>query len=323
MNDSAPVQPIRNFPVQLFAGVMGLGGLSLAWRRAAAAWGLPAWTWQALLWLSCIAFVVVAGGYLAKLARFPQAVRADLTHPMRMVFVPTITISMLILAAGLADAAHGLASVLWWAGALGHLVATVYVIGTWFNRPDITRDAMTPAWLIPIVGNVVTPLAAPKVGDMGVAWFSFGGGVIFWLGLWPMLLNRILVHDNPLPPKLAPTLTIFLAPPSMIALSWQALTGVEVDPVVVILHDAAVFLSLLLCAQLHKLVKLPFALPVLAYTFPSAALASITVAMAGATGSGFHTAVATIALAAATLITLGAVGRVAFAAVRGDIFRPE
>ena len=75
--------------------------------------------------------------------------------------------------------------------------------------------------------------------------------------------------------------------------------------------------------QVPRLTRLPFSLPILAYTFPVATIATVTVAMAGATGSGFHTALGIIALVAATGIVLGAVGRVAWAAAQGQIFRPE
>lgn len=314
---------LRHIPVPLFASVMGLGGLALAWRRAAVVWELPTWPFHVLLGVAGVVFILVAAAYLGKLVRHPDAVRADLTHPIRMAFVPTITISLLILATGLTDLAPDLARVLWWIGAVGHLVATLYVISAWFGRRDITRDTMTPAWLIPIVGNVVTPLAAPAVGNLELAWFSFGVGAIFWLGLWPMLLNRVLVHDNPLPAKLTPTIAIFLAPPSVVALSWQSLTGSLADPVGIVLHATAVFFALLLLTQVPRLMRLPFSLPILAYTFPVATVATVTVAMAGATGSGFHTALAVIALVAATGIVLGAVGRVAWAAAQGQIFRPE
>ncbi|WP_338025226.1 cytochrome ubiquinol oxidase subunit I [Corynebacterium pollutisoli] len=118
-------------------------------------------------------------------------------------------------------------------------------------------------------------------------------------------------------------LAAFLAPPSVVALSWQSLTGSLADPVGIVPHATAVFFALLLLTQVPRLMRLPFSLPILAYTFPVATVATVTVAMAGATGSGFHTALGIIALVAATGIVLGAVGRVAWAAAQGQIFRPE
>lgn len=314
---------IRHVPVPLFAAVMGMGGLALAWRRATFAWALPDWPWHILLGLAGLMFIAISLAYLAKLIRHADAVIEDLNHPIRMAFVPTITISLLILATGLSEIAPSFASGLWWVGAVGHLAATIHVIGSWFRRPDISPTVMTPAWLIPVVGNVVTPLAAPAVGNLELAWFSFGIGVIFWLGLWPLLLQRVLTHDTPLPEKLTPTIAIFLAPPSVIALSWQSLTGHLADPFGLIMHGAAVFFGFLLLAQIPKLRTIPFSLPILAYTFPVATVATVTVGMAAVTGSGFHTALGVIALAIATVVVLGAVGRVGIAAVKGQIFQPE
>ena len=59
------MRPEILFP--LFASVMGLMGLSLAWRRAAVAVpGLPAFLGEALLAAAILWFLVVLGLYAAK-----------------------------------------------------------------------------------------------------------------------------------------------------------------------------------------------------------------------------------------------------------------
>lgn len=318
MNEISP--SLRFFPVPLFASVMGVGGLALALRRAAALWGLPIWLSHTVLSIAIFLFLIITAGYIAKLIRYPGAARADLTHPIKMAFVPTITISILILATGLAPLAPDFANVLWWIGALGHLALTAYVVSSWYIRPDITRDTITPAWLIPIVGNVVTPLAVPRIGNLELAWLSFGVGATFWLALWPMLLNRTLVHDNPIPAKLTPTVAIFIAPPSIIGVSWQSLTGSLNNPVGYILYGIGVFLGILLLLQGPRLYRRPFALPILAYTFPLAALATLTISMATETGSVFHQTVALLTLTLSVIVICGGVGRVTYAAWRKKIF---
>ena len=165
---------------------------------------------------------------------------------------------------------------------LGHLAATLAVLSVWFSRPDIGPAAVTPAWFIPVVGNVITPLAAAQLGSVELAWFAFGVGVVFWLGLLPLLLQRVLLHDPPLPAKLLPTIAIFIAPPAVVMLSWQALTGVVDGPVVRMLYAAAMVFVVLLLAQVPRLRPLPFALPWWAYTFPLAAASAAAISMAGA-----------------------------------------
>lgn len=320
---AAPPGSLAHLPVTLFASVMGLGGLALAWRRAARVWGITEAPFQAALALAVLAFVVVAVGYAAKWVRHPAAARAELRHPIRMAFAPTLTIAILILATALSELAPGVATVLWWVGAVGHLGATVAVLSAWFGRADIGAAHVTPAWFIPIVGNVITPLAAPSIGSLDLAWFAFGVGVTFWLGLLPLLLQRVLTHDQPLPPRLLPTLAIFIAPPAVIQLSWQSLTGAVDDVVGRILYAAAMMFVVLLLAQLPRLRRVPFALPFLAYTFPLAAAAAAAVAMAGARPGAAYDVVAVALLTVATVVVLGVVTLTVRLALRRQLLLPE
>lgn len=323
----AAAHRLAYLPVTLFASVMGIGGLALAWRRAARVWQLPTWPAHGLFWLALAAFVAVAIAYAAKWIRHPAAARAELRHPIRMAFVPTITIALLILATAGQDLLPGPARVAWWAGAVGHLALTVAVLSAWFGRPDIGLTQATPAWFIPIVGNVITPLAAPELGSIDLAWFAFGVGLVFWIGLLPILLLRVLVHADPLPPKLLPTLAIFVAPPAVTGLSWQVLTGGSGDPsanpVAMILYAATIMFVLLVLAQAGRLRRLPFALPWWAYTFPSAAAAASAIAMAGTRPGLVFDLVAALLLALATVLVAMVTVLTARAALQGRICLPE
>jgi tellurite resistance protein len=320
---SATETRLAHFPVTLFSSVMGLGGVSLAWRRAAMVWALPEWPYLVFLLLAVLAFLVVGCLYAVKWLRHPLAARAELRHPVRMAFAPTLTIAILVLATALSDLAPGAASALWWVGALGHLTATVAVLTAWFARSDILAGHVTPAWFIPVVGNLITPLAAASIGSVELGWFAFGVGLVFWLGLLPLMLQRLLTHHEPLPAKLLPTIAIFSAPPAVAMLSWQSLTEASADPVSRILYAATVMFVLLLLAQVGHLRALPFALPFWAYTFPLAASAVAAIAMAGqASGIGYDL-VAGVLLALATVTALVVTAMTLRAASRGQICVPE
>jgi tellurite resistance protein len=317
------VHSLAHLPVTLFASVMGLGGLSLAWRHAGKVWDLPQWPAMTFLALATMAFLVIGMLYALKWARHPAPARAELRDPVRMTFAPTLTISMLVLATAGQDVAPALASALWWVGALGHLAATLAVLSVWFSRPDIGLGAVTPAWFIPVVGNVITPLAAAQLGSVELAWFTFGVGVVFWLGLLPLVLQRVLLHDPPLPAKLLPTIAIFIAPPAVVMLSWQALTGVPDGPVVRILYSAAMVFVLLLWAQVPRLRSLAFALPWWAYTFPLAAASAAAISMAGARPQVVYDVVAILLLTGTTVLVLAVAALTLRAAARHRICVPE
>ena len=93
-----PSGSLAYLPVTLFAAVMGVGGLGLAWRRAAVAWGTPMWIATVLVLLAVAVFLLVAILYAVKWLRFPAAARAELRHPVRMAFAPTLTNAILVLA---------------------------------------------------------------------------------------------------------------------------------------------------------------------------------------------------------------------------------
>ena len=317
------LERIEHLPVTLFSTVMGIGGLSLAWRRAVRVWDAPAWAAQVLFWTALAVSVLVAALYAAKWLRHPAAAWAELRHPIRMTFAPTTTIALLVLATAGQDLLPGFARVAWWVGAVGHLALTVLVLTAWFGRADIAIGQMTPAWFIPIVGNVVTPLAAAEIGSVELAWFAFGVGMVFWLALLPLLLHRLLLHEAPLPAKLLPTLAIFIAPPSVALLSWGSLTGSVDDALGRVLYAAAMMFVVLLVAQIGRLHRIPFALPYWAYSFPLAAASAAAIAMAGARPQAIYDWVG-VALLAATTVLVAVVGVFTLrAAARGLILVPD
>lgn len=315
---------LQYLPVPLFATVMGIGGLSLAWRRAGVVWSLPAWPAQTLFWIALGVFALVLSLYAAKWVRHPAAARAELRHPIRMTFAPAITIDLLVLATAGQDLLPTAATVAWWLGAVGHLLLTLVVMSAWFGRHDIRLDHVTPAWFIPVVGNVITPLAAREVGNLELAWLSFGVGIVFWLGLLPILLRRVLLHGESLPLKLMPSIAIFVAPPAVAGLSWLALTeAAPGDPLFRILYAATMMFAAMVLAQAPALAKAPFGVPWWATTFPFASAAAIAIAAAGRLPGTAYDVVAVILLALATTIVAAVAALTLRAAARREICVPE
>ncbi len=315
---------LQHLPVPLFATVMGLGGLSLAGRRAAVVWDVPAWPAQALFWVALATFVVVATAYAAKWVRHPAAARAELRHPIRMTFAPAITIDLIVLATAGQDLLPTAATAAWWVGAVGHLLLTVVVMSAWFGRHDIVLDHVTPAWFIPVVGNVITPLAAREIGSVELAWLSFGVGVVFWVALLPIVLRRVLLHGQSLPLKLMPSIAIFIAPPAVAGLSWLALTEAPADdPVFRILFAATVMFTSMVLGQARMLAQVPFGVPWWATTFPLASASAIATAAAGRLPGTAYDVLAVALLALATVVVTSVAALTVRAALRRQICVPE
>ena len=88
---------IKNLPVNLFGSVMGIAGLSLAWRLTSHEFGVSPYISGAIGTLAVVVFLLLSGGYLVKWFRHPGAVAGEFRHPIAGNFFGTITIAILLL----------------------------------------------------------------------------------------------------------------------------------------------------------------------------------------------------------------------------------
>ncbi|MDN4483041.1 SLAC1 anion channel family protein [Demequina lignilytica] len=322
---SAPVAPassLAHLPVGVFAIAMGVGGTAVGWHRAADAFDLGVAVGQALAWVGLAVLAIALAAYGTKVIRHPRAAIAEWTHPVKAAFVATIPISMMVLAIAFLPMSEPLSAGLWWTGAALQAIATVLIMRTWIADARIETVHVHPAWFIPVVGNLVAPLAGVAHAPSEINWYFFGIGSVFWLGLLPIVLQRLFVAGV-IPPRLAPTLAILVAPPAVAALSWVRLGGAWTDPLAMMLLGVVIFQLALLAAQANALRRVPFAVSAWAYTFPLAAAASALLAAYGAGATAFAAWVGALALAAATLLVLGLGWRTGVAVARGELVKPE
>jgi tellurite resistance protein len=162
--------------------------------------------------------------------------------------------------------------------------------------------------LIPIVGNVLVPLAGVPLGEWAWSAAQFGVGVLFWPLILALLAVRIVIA-GPWPERLRPSVFILVAPPAVIGLSllqFEAQTGVAWG-----LWGAALFSAAWAATQLPRIATQPFGLSHWAMSFPLAALAALTLRLAPP--SGAMAVLAMAVLAAASLLVCA----LALATLRG------
>lgn len=312
---------LAHLPVGSFAMVMGLSGLAVAWLKAGELLETGPVIGHSIGVLALAIFLFISVGYLIKAVRFPSALVAEWSHPVRSAFTATIAISLLVLAVVFENWIPVLSAILWWAGAALQAGITLWVVRTWITDAAIQPVHVHPAWFIPAVGNIVAPIAGATHAPAVINWYFFGVGAVYYLGLLPIILTRLFTVGT-LPPRLVPTLAILIAPPAVASLAWVRLGGNWDDPLVKILIGVGLFQLLLLLVQLPALRAVPFAMSSWAYSFPLAALA--TAMLASTLGGGFEYTLAATALllvtSAAVLLMLVLTG---ISALRGEICRPE
>jgi tellurite resistance protein len=311
---------IAHLPVALFAAVMGVSGLGLVWRDAAGMWSMPSAIGETILILGAAIYGVLLLSYGVKMARYPAAVRAEFNDPVTGTFFPTFSIATMLLASAALPFAPGLARDLWLAGSGLTFVITLVIIRRWVLYGAALHH-VTPQWFMPVVGNIVAPLAAPALGYTELGWFFFSVGLTFWIVLLTLIFYR-LVFGERLPAVLRPTLFILLSPPAVAFSAYIALNG-QIDGFARVLFFTAVLVALLLVSLARSFISLQFAATWWSFTFPCDAFAGAMLRYYAGTHAFAFGAAAVAALAVATVIVTLVAARTLTALYSGTLLQPQ
>jgi tellurite resistance protein len=145
-----------------------------------------------------------------------------------------------------------------------------WLTGQWITG-DLDQDKTHPGYLVPTVaGGLVGAYAAAEVGLHRLAEASFGIGVVCWLLLGSIVLNRLLFRRW-LPDPLVPTLAIEVAPPALAGLAYFALDGRVASFPACALGGYAVVMALVQLRLVPRYTRLKFSPGFWAFTFSYAA----------------------------------------------------
>jgi tellurite resistance protein len=159
-----------------------------------------------------------------------------------------------------------------------------------------------PAWFIPIVGNLIVPIAGKGFVSDEILYFYFSIGIFFWIVLFSIILNRIIFH-NQFAPKFMPTLFILIAPPSIGFISYIKLTG-SLDFFAQILFNLGLFFTILVFVMYKNFINIKFFISWWAFTFPMAAITLATILMYELTSKWFYGFLAYFLTFATTIIVI-------------------
>ncbi|UAJ12463.1 SLAC1 anion channel family protein [Polymorphobacter megasporae] len=313
-------RPLEYLPISLFGSVMGLSGLSIAWRLAAERHLVPHWVSDVIGVSAVLAFTALSLGYLVKLVGAPDAVRAEFKHPIAGNLFGTALISLLLLPIVIAPHALRVAQVMWIVGAVAMFGFAWLMIDRWMsNRQQATHA--TPAWIVPVVGVLDIPLAVPVL-DMpplhGLMTACVAIGLFFAVPIFTLVLSRLL-FEEPLSGALQPTLLILVAPFAVGFSAYYATTG-SVDMFAEALFALNIFVLTVLLGRLRQhLATCPFRVSWWAVSFPLAASAAAAIRFDAARPGFFTDFVAAAMLAFATVIIAGLASRTLIGLVRGEL----
>lgn len=264
---------IARLPVNLFASVMGLSGMALAWRIAHGSLGAPAFIGEAIGVFALGVFVLIALAYLTKLTKHPEAVRAEFLHPVAGNFFGTIAISVLLLSAVVGPYSPPVSHAMWTVGVAATFVLAFVAVSRMLKGKTEPAQ-LVPAWIIPCVATLDIPVTG---GQMPLAWaaeinlLAGAVGAVMALVLLTMIFNR-LVHGDPLAPAMTPSLMVLMAPFAVGFIAYINITG-GVDRFAALLFYFALFMFAVVAPKVFR-PGARFSAAWWAISFPMAALAN-------------------------------------------------
>ena len=312
----AAAQSLRHLGPGNFAMVMGLAGLALAWRRAEPLMGPLAGAFAAALAaVAGLVFTTLLVASVWRWMRHPEAWIEDLKHPVRHAFVAAIPISLILLAT-LSFSFWGAkpwVAATWLFGCLVLGAVTLWVLARWWRGPAVGHAGLTPALILPVVGNVLAPLAGVGLGFEAWAAAQFGLGLFLWPMVVALLFQRVLAQGL-WPERLLATSFITVAPPAVVGLA--ALQFGAPSVLAWMVWGIAFGFLMLSATVLPRLQSAGFSVTFWAMSFPLAALAALTLQVSN--GS-----LGLLVLAVASVVVMGLVLATIRAVRNGTLWGPE
>lgn len=268
-----PVASLKNLPVSLFASVMGISGLALAWRFAAHEFHTSIWISHGIGIVAMTVFILLSIAYAGKILKHPEAVRHEFNHPIAGNFFGTFNIAVMLLSSVISPFSTLASEVVWTIGS----VCTLALAFTFISRllkGEIDSGHSVPVWLIPGVATLdvtVTGAAMPMAWARELNLFALAVGTMVALVFFTMIISRLIHHHEKLAGGMVPSLMILIAP---FEVGFQAYTNFtrQIDDFAAMLFYFGFFLFLTLVFKVFRR-SIPFAAGWWAIGFPLAALA--------------------------------------------------
>ena len=298
---SIPSDRLQFFPIMMFATVMGLSGLTMVYKRLNEVLSFPSFISTLMIVVTSLVFLTILYFYTLKIIKHKNEVKKEFSHPVRINFFAAFSISTLLLSMIYRHYIDEISFILFIIGAVFHIFFTFYTIKFWINN-NLEMQHSNPAWFIPIVGNLIVPIAGKGFVDDSTLYFYFSIGIFFWIILFSIILNRIIFH-NQFAPKFMPTLFILIAPPAIGFISYIKLSG-NLDFFAQILFNLGLFFTILVFVMYKNFINIKFFISWWAFTFPMAAITLSTILMYELSSKWFYGFLAYFLTLVTTLIVL-------------------
>ncbi|GAB2590705.1 SLAC1 anion channel family protein [Spirosoma areae] len=293
--------PLSSLPINLFASVVSLAGLTADWRLSAHLFRTDAGIAEVMGLIAWVVFIFLLIAYGRKALIYPQQVMNEFKHPVVGSFFGIIPISILLLANPVTPYSLRIAELIWLVGAV-LMIAISFLTTYRLMAIQQNRLNATPIWLISgagtfnvaVTGGSMTFSGAEELRLLG---FSIGMGLAL---IFLTLLFSRLIFDDRLEQSVNPALFMLTLPFSLAFQGYHTLTH-RIDLFSTILYYFGLFLFAVIALRVI-LLRLPFMLTWWGMGFPIAALCKTALEYAIYRPTMLNRGIAVVLLTSLTLL---------------------
>lgn len=252
------IHKFRDMPVALTGLALGISGISGA---------LSTFLGEIPIYIGdFISFFLVAVIFIKDCLHFDQ-LKNELKHPTLGSFIPTMDMTLMVLAGFIANYYLTLGSVLWLIAIAVHII---FCFIFFYHRvKSFDLDHVIPSWFIPPVGIVVACVSGASMNFPNLTHIIFYIGFILYLIMLPIMMYRIIFIE-PIDDGRLPTFAIMAAPPSLCLAGYLTVFSNPSEIIVYILLPLAIFMTLLVYVSFFRILRISFNPSYASFTFPLA-----------------------------------------------------
>ena len=245
--------------------------------------------------------------YLLKVLILNVKLSEPLNNPVAASVFPTFTMATMLLAGYVKPYCPECASVIWYAGVIGHALLIV-----WFSLNFVVRGfavkKVFPSWFIVYVGIAVASVSAPVTGRLDIGQYAFWFGLITYICLLVIVCYRVWAVGE-IPAPAMPTTVIFAAPASLLLAGYMVSFPEKESAMVLALFGASLLFWLAGIVYFMRTFKGAFMPSHSAFTFPMVISALAVKLSAASTGFAWQGMLADVQTVIAGVIVLWVLAR--------------
>ena len=252
------IHKFRDMPVALTGLALGISGISGA---------LSTFLGEIPIYIGdFISFFLVAVIFIKDCLHFDQ-LKNELKHPTLGSFIPTMDMTLMVLAGFIANYYLTLGRVLWLIAIAVHII---FCFIFFYHRvKSFDLDHVIPSWFIPPVGIVVACVSGASMNFPNLTHIIFYIGFILYLIMLPIMMYRIIFIE-PIDDGRLPTFARMAAPPSLCLAGYLTVFSNPSEIIVYILLPLAIFMTLLVYVSFFRILRISFNPSYASFTFPLA-----------------------------------------------------